>query len=141
MKNEVIDEIYSISTNEGGIYSALFGFEGFKKAREIHISLASKIENDEDLTSTVKLFLDMLLAKLVEAMSFIKEDDDVPGIYYNREGNIGATTPKYSNVFLSKSVYVNTISICDLETFINDIRVARLGEYTTIELTLPVYVD
>ena len=132
MKNEIIDIIYQISTEQGGIYSALFGFEGFDIIKKININY---VIDKTDLKESIKTYLDYIIAQILQHSSYTGSanvnDKTYNVIVFN--SNI------YTNPFIDKLYTLNVHTIFDFENYLNNINIIDIGDKLHIQFDLPIY--
>lgn len=132
MKNEIIDIIYQISTEQGGIYSALFGFEGFDIIKKININY---VIDKTDLKESIKTYLDYIIAQILQHSSYTGSanvnDKKYNVIVFN--SNI------YTNPFIDKLYTLNVHNIFDFENYLNNINIIDIGDKLHIQFDLPIY--
>ena len=132
MKNEIIDIIYQISTEQGGIYSALFGFEGFDIIKKININY---VIDKTDLKESIKTYLDYIIAQILQHSSYTVSanvnDKTYNVIVFN--SNI------YTNPFIDKLYTLNVHTIFDFENYLNNINIIDIGDKLHIQFDLPIY--
>lgn len=131
MKNEIIDLIHQISTEEAGIYSSLFGFEGFDIKKHINTNMV--LPKDDDLYKTVKIYLDFIIAEILKNTDL--EIDDTFSNNFIECNNV-----EYKNSFIQKSYdLTNVYNICDFDNILDDLQVTDNGDYLVLNLNIPIY--
>ena len=132
MQDEIINVIHQLSTSEVGIYSSLFGFDGFDIKKTIEVNWSFK--NDGDLKENMSIFLDYLIATILDNYDIRSDiDTDKNIIWYLDE--------EYKNVFVNGDGFdMNQVSkISDLENTIDDIQVTEINDFVCIKLSVPIY--
>lgn len=127
-QSELIDNIYHICTNNAGLYSALFGYDGFEKLKNYTFNFSV---NKQFTGNDLNLFLDNIIAKIIKENDF-ESTTEKEGIEYNKK--------VYSNLFLREYVILpDDCKLCDFETYLNDINITESGDNIDISWTLPIY--
>lgn len=131
MQDDITNVIHQLATSEIGIYSSLFGFEGFDIEKKIEINWA--FNTYDDLEETLKLFLDHLIATILNSYDLEIDKELTKKIIY--------LDTEYTNLFLNKGGYdmMDVSKICDLENIIDDINVIEIDDYICFNISLPIY--
>lgn len=131
MKSEIIDLIHQISTEEAGIYSSLFGFEGFDIKKHINTNMV--LPKDDDLYKIVKIYLDFIIAEILKNTDL--EIDDTFSSNFIECNNV-----EYKNPFIQKSYDItNVYNICDFDNILDSLQVTDNGDYLVLNLNIPIY--
>ena len=129
MNNEIKAIMHDISVNEPGLYSGLFGYEGFEILRTKKIHWA--IKNDNDRYESIKLFMDYLIFTILNEYGSTLDIDNT--IHLNGQ--------QHTNYFAKNGgLYIDDIpdySFCDLENL--DLETQEVGDMLIIEMKLPIY--
>ncbi len=134
LHNKIVDLIYDITTKEAGIYTSLFGFDGYETKKIINYSFC--IPNDDDLYTGLKIFLDHVIATICIELNKTNEiiiDDPI----YN---SIWYDGVEYINSFIDKSMDLDKyLILCDFENLLNNFRITNMGSFISINFELPIY--
>lgn len=129
MNNEIKSIMHDISVNEPGLYSGLFGYEGFEILKTKKIFWA--IKNDNDRYESIKIFMDYLIFTILNQFGNSLDIDNI----------IELNGFQYENPFAIKGgLYVDDMldySFCDLENL--DLNTQIVGDMIIIDMILPIY--
>ena len=129
MKQKIIDIIYSMSTERGGIYSSLFGHEGLEE--QFKYTFNFSFENQYNIEQDIKYFLDNIIAKIIS-------HNDIKKIQGRNKIVVGDFT--HSNIFLLDAYKLDPdTKLCDIEYHLDDIEVNEHDKLVQIKWTLPIY--
>lgn len=130
MQQQIIDSIYYICTERGGIYSSLFGTENTNIKLQYQFNFS--FENSQHLTKDIQYFLDNIIAKIINENNFDKLLSIDNCIEYNDQ--------THNNIFLSSAYRINNnIKLCDIENYLDDIECIVDNNIVNIKWTLPIY--
>lgn len=130
MVEKIIDAIYKISTERAGIYSSLFGYEDSNKLSDYTFNFS--FEKTYDVTKDVQYLFDNIIAKILTYNSQNDPIDENNIIYYG--------SFKHTNMFLQHGYRINqSIKLCDIENYIDDIDINQDERFVHIKWTLPIY--
>lgn len=131
MQDEIIDVIHQLSTTEAGIYSSLFGFDGFEVDKTIVVNWS--FNNTDNLKQTMRIFMDYLIATILDNYDIRLKDDLNNQVLY--------LDTVYDNPFVNGDGFDmnQVLKISDLENTIDDIQVTEISGFVCIKLSVPIY--
>lgn len=133
IKNRIKANIHELMTHKQE-YSCLCGIE-ILEPKFTYIFNFSVAGNNHVSNSDLKIFLDNILTKL------ISYNIDNIIINDNSEKNyIHIGENKYENVFITNSVDLTNIRLCDIENHIDNIIILEHDNHISFTLELPIYL-
>ena len=137
MKNEIIGLIQEIITEEGGVFTTLFGSEESQEHYKLNINW---IFNKSELKESINIVLEHIISQVLQSYNADKYEP----LKYFVEGKYKVIVfdgKQTVNRFLPVSYEIanNDIRFADLENYLSDIDVTENGQHVYFKWTFPIY--
>lgn len=137
MKNQVIELIQEIITEEGGVFTTLFGSEESQEHYKLNINW---IFNKSELKESINIVLEHIISQVLQSYNadryeplkfFVDGEHKV--IVFEETQKINRFLP------ISYEIADSDIKFADLENYLNDIDVTENGQHIYFKWTFPIY--
>lgn len=136
MKNEILDLIQEVVTEEGGVYNTLFGSKETEEHTKININW---IFNKTELKETVKIILEHIISQVLQSYNVNKYEQDKDLIGDNKQ--IFFDNNNIVNRFLPLHYEITNadIKFADIENYLSDIEIEDKGYHLYFKWSFPIY--
>jgi len=137
MKNEVLDLIQEIITEEGGVYNTLFGCNETKENSKININW---IFNKTELKESIKIILEHIISQVLQSYNVNKYEPKKQLLKSQYNELVFDDTP-IINRFLPISYEITDadIKFADIENYLDDIDITDHGHHIYFKWSFPIY--
>lgn len=137
MKNEIIELIQEIITEEGGVFTTLFGSEESEEHYRLNINW---IFNRSELKESISIVLEHIISQVLQSYAADKYEP----LKYFVDGNykvIVFDKKQAVNRFLPISYEIadSDVRFADLENYLGDIDVSDNGQHIYFKWSFPIY--
>lgn len=124
---------YLITDNE--MYKTLCGYDGYEAILKFTFNFS--IVKTTNITNVdLGFFLDNMVAKIIYDNY---DTTELVKLEAGEKNNITIGENEYSNIFLQHKINLTDQRICDIENYLDDIKIEVSNEYINISLELPIY--